>query len=186
MKTIQLQDVLENDRTRREVVVSMLEGRVFLYPTDTVYGLGCDASNPVAVKRIRTIKTTSHPFSVIAPSKEWIREKLRVTRPGYLRRLPGPYTLIFRMKEKAVCEQVSVRTLGIRIPRHPFTGVVQEAGIPFVTTSANMSGEVPVWSTQGVPSGIERNVEIAIHDDILNRPLSSVIDLTGKKPRILR
>jgi tRNA threonylcarbamoyl adenosine modification protein (Sua5/YciO/YrdC/YwlC family) len=186
MKTIELLDVLKNERTRREVIVAILEGRVFLYPTDTVYGLGCDASNPVAVRRIREIKTTGHPFSVIAPSKKWIRENLRVTRAGYLRRLPGPYTLIFRMKKNTVCEQVSMRTLGVRIPRHPFTGVVQEAGIPFVTTSANMSGETPVWSTHGVPSGIERNVEVAIHDDILNNPPSRVIDLSRKKPRILR
>jgi tRNA threonylcarbamoyl adenosine modification protein (Sua5/YciO/YrdC/YwlC family) len=186
MKTIQLPDVLSDERTRREVVVSVLEGRVFLYPTDTIYGLGCDASNPSAVRRIRAIKTTIHPFSVIPPSKEWIRENLRVTQPEYLRRLPGPYTLIFRMKERVVCEQVSVRTLGVRIPRHPFTRVVQESGTPFVTTSANISGEVPVWSTQGVPSGIERSVEIAVHDDILNNPPSRVIDLTGKRPRILR
>jgi tRNA threonylcarbamoyl adenosine modification protein (Sua5/YciO/YrdC/YwlC family) len=186
MKIIQLNDVLKNRRTEREVVVAILEGKVFLYPTDTVYGLGCDASNPDAVRRIRTIKTTGHPFSVIAPSMEWVRENLMVKSPGYLRRFPGPYTLIFRMKKNVVCEGVSRATLGIRIPKHSFTRIAQEAGVPFVTTSANMSGEKPVWSTQGVPSGIERNVDIAVHDDILNNPPSRVIDLTGKKPKILR
>lgn len=186
MKILQLSDVLRKGRVKREVIVSILEGKSFLYPTDTVYGLGCDASNPAAVKRIRIIKTTGHPFSVIAPSMEWIRANLEITRPEYLKKFPGPYTLIFRMKRKAVCEQVSSRTLGVRIPRHPFTAVIQESGVPFVTTSANMSGEIPVWSTQGVPSGIERNVDIAVHDDILNNPPSRVIDLTGRKPRVLR
>ena len=100
--------------------------------------------------------------------------------------LPGPYTLIFRTKGKPVSEMVSKRTLGVRIPDHPYTGIIQEAGVPFVTTSANMSGEVPVWSTLGIPNGIERNVDIAIHDDILNNPPSKVIDLTGRKPVFLR
>lgn len=186
MRIIQLRDALMDDKTRRGIRVSILEGRLFLYPTDTVYGLGCDASNPAAVKRIREIKNTIHPFSVIAPSKDWIRENLVVTRPEYLRRFPGPYTLIFRMRKEVVCDRVSARKLGVRIPRHPFTRIVQETGTPFVSTSANMSGEVPVWSTQGVPSGIERNVEIAVHDDILNGPPSRVIDLSGKRPVRLR
>jgi tRNA threonylcarbamoyl adenosine modification protein (Sua5/YciO/YrdC/YwlC family) len=186
MKIIQLRDVLKDSKIRREVEVAILEGRIFLYPTDTVYGIGCDASNPVAVKRIRTIKTSDHPFSVIAPSKAWIRENLIVTRPSYLKKLPGPYTLIFRMKKQAVCKEASVGTLGVRIPKHPFTKIIQQAGVPFVTTSANMSGETPVWSTGSVPDGIERHIDIAVHQDILNNPPSRVIDLTGKKPRVLR
>ncbi len=186
MKLIQLSDVLNDKRTRGSVVSAILEGRVLLYPTDTVYGLGCDASSPSAVGRIREIKTTGHPFSVIAPSKEWIMENLIVTRPDYLRKLPGPYTLIFRMKQGAVCRQVSTGTLGVRIPKHPFTEIVHEAGVPLVTTSANMSGEIPIWSMYGVPIGIERNVDIALHDDILNNPPSRMIDLTGKRPRNLR
>jgi tRNA threonylcarbamoyl adenosine modification protein (Sua5/YciO/YrdC/YwlC family) len=186
MKIIHMKDIIKDERLRREIIVGTVEGKVFLYPTDTLYGLGCDASNPDAVKRVRNIKTTGHPFSVIAPSKGWILKNCAVSKPRYLDMLPGPYTLIFRMKGKPVSEMVSKRTLGVRIPDHPYTKIIQEAGVPFVTTSANMSGEVPVWSTQGIPNGIERNVDIAVHDDILNNPPSKVIDLTGRKPRTLR
>jgi tRNA threonylcarbamoyl adenosine modification protein (Sua5/YciO/YrdC/YwlC family) len=186
MKVVPLPEILESRRRIREIVAAIIEGRVFLYPTDTIYGLGCDASNPRAVRRIRKIKFSRLPFSVIAPSREWIEDNLIVTRPGYLDRLPGHYTLIFRMKGAAVCGEAARGTLGVRIPDHPFTGVVQGAGVPFVTTSANMSGEAPVWSTYGVPAGIERSVDIAVHGGILNNPPSRVIDLTGRKPRILR
>jgi tRNA threonylcarbamoyl adenosine modification protein (Sua5/YciO/YrdC/YwlC family) len=186
MKILQLPDVLKDNKIRREIEVGILEGKIFLYPTDTVYGIGCDASNSSAVKRIRIIKTSDHPFSVIAPSKAWIKKNLIVTRPGYLKKLPGPYTLIFKMKNKVVCDEVAIRSLGVRIPRNPFTKIVQKTGIPFVTTSANMSGETPVWSTYGVPNGIERHIDIAVHHDILNNPPSKVIDLTSKKPRVLR
>ncbi len=186
MKIIKLQSVMNDERVKREVMVSTIEGKVFLYPTDTVYGLGCDASNPDAVRRIRNIKTTGHPFSVIAPSKGWIMKNCVVRNLRCLDMLPGPYTLIFRLKGKPVSELVSKGTLGVRIPRHPFTKIIQDTGLPFVTTSANMSGEVPVWSTQGIPNGIERNVDIAVHDDILNNPPSKVIDLTGRKSKTLR
>jgi tRNA threonylcarbamoyl adenosine modification protein (Sua5/YciO/YrdC/YwlC family) len=186
MKTIELRDIIGSPRMRREMVVGIIEGKVFLYPTDTLYGLGCDAMNHAAVKRIRIIKSSNHPFSVIAPSKGWILENLVVRHERYLDRLPGPYTLIFRARKSIVCRQVSGRTLGVRIPDHPLTEVIQESGQPFVSTSANMSGEIPVWSTAGVPSGIERNVDVAIHDDILRGPASTVIDLTGRSPKVLR
>lgn len=186
MKILHLPEVLKDNKIRREIEIAILEGKILLYPTDTVYGIGCDASNSASVKRIRIIKTSDHPFSVIAPSKDWIKENLEVNRPSYLKKLPGPYTLIFKMKKKVVCNEVSSGSLGVRIPRNPFTKIVQKTGIPFVTTSANMSGETPVWSTHSVPDGIERHIDIAIHQDILNNPPSRVIDLTGKKPRILR
>jgi tRNA threonylcarbamoyl adenosine modification protein (Sua5/YciO/YrdC/YwlC family) len=186
MKILDLPEILKSRRLRREIVVGVIEGKSFLYPTDTVYGIGCDATNHAAVKRIRVMKTTGHPFSVIAPSKGWIMENLRVKHPSYLDKFPGPYTLIFPTRKKIVSSIVAKGSLGVRIPDHPFTEVLQEAGLPFVTTSANMSGEIPVWSTQGVPSGIERNVDYAIHDDILNNPPSRVIDLRGSKPKTIR
>jgi tRNA threonylcarbamoyl adenosine modification protein (Sua5/YciO/YrdC/YwlC family) len=186
MKTVNLPDVLKSKKARREMIVGMIEGKVFLYPTDTIYGLGCDATNYAAVNRIRTIKTSIHPFSVIAPSKGWILENMVVKHPSYLDKLPGPYTFVFKMKRPIVSPRVSIRTLGIRIPEHPFVDLIQESSVPFVSTSANMSGEVPVWTTFGIPEGIERNVDFAVHDDILNKPPSQVIDLTGQRPRLLR
>ena len=139
-----------------------------------------------SVRRIRAIKTGKHPFSVIAPSKEWILENMKVSHPGYLRKIPGPYTLIMRMKRRAVCREVSVGTLGVRIPDHSFSDLVHEAGVPFVTTSANTSGETPLWNVHGIPEHIERLVDIVVDNDIIKGRPSKIIDLTGKRARVLR
>ena len=57
----------------------VLEGKVFVYPTDTIYGLGCDATNFKAVEKIRKLKEREeNPFSVVAPSKEWIKKIVKL------------------------------------------------------------------------------------------------------------
>ena len=58
MKTLQMSEIIKDNRLRRKVVLRIIEGGVFLYPTDTVYGLGCDATNTASVGRIRKIKTS--------------------------------------------------------------------------------------------------------------------------------
>ncbi len=186
MKIFQLPDVTNDTKTRFGIIKAIKDGKVFIYPTDTVYGLGCDASNTDAVRRIRSIKGSASPFSVIAPSKEWILDNLEVRYPEYLDRLPGPYTLIMKVRKKVVSPEVSMESLGVRIPEHPLTEVIQETGLPFVTTSANMSGETPVWSTHGIPAHIEKKVDIAVNGGILNKRPSTIFDLRGKRPRKIR
>jgi tRNA threonylcarbamoyl adenosine modification protein (Sua5/YciO/YrdC/YwlC family) len=187
MRLVQLDDLIGDAGARSGIVRSIRSGRVFIYPTDTVYGIGCDATTAGPVRRIREMKGSRSPFSVIAPSREWITRNLVVPNPRYLDRLPGPYTLILKVRKRgAVSEEVSGRTLGVRIPDHPFTGIVQEAGVPFVTTSANMSGESPVWTIQGIPEHMERSVDIAVDGGVINHPPSSVLDLTGPRARKIR
>lgn len=187
MRILQLPDVMWDQKTRLWVLKAIEQGKVFMYPTDTVYGLGCDATSSEAVKRIRDIKKTQGPFSVIAPSKEWILKNCMVRKPKDLDRLPGPYTLILRIRDRrSISREVATKTLGVRIPSHPVTEVIQSTGMPFVTTSANMSGEIPAWTTYGIPEHIARKVDVAIHDDILNNPPSTIIDLTGPRAKKIR
>lgn len=129
-----------------EIVSAIKQGKIFIYPTDTIYGLGCDATNEQAVEKIRAIKNRPDrmPFSVIAPSKSWILETCEVKNELLLEKLPGPYTLIFPLQEKSVpVHAVNHKddTLGVRIPHHWFTHLVEEAGVPFVTTSVNVTGD---------------------------------------------
>jgi len=187
MKLLHLKDVLENNGLRKGMVDAIKSGAVFIYPTDTVYGIGCDAGNNKSVERIRAIKQTKHPLSVIAPSKEWIKNNLNVSSPEYLKKLPGPYTLIFKKKTKTMLSAASPgNSLGVRVPKHPFTELVSAAGAPFVTTSANISGQPTIKSTEEIPKKILEQIDFVIDAGTLGGKPSTVIDLTEEKPVFLR
>lgn len=132
----------------KEVIEEITKGAVFIYPTDTIYGIGCDATNDKAVKRVRILKKrATNPFSVIAPSLDWIKENCTLTNnaKAWLLKLPGPYTLIINLKRKAVCPQTNMglKNLGIRIPDHWISDIAAKTGKPIVTTSVNLEGKPP-------------------------------------------
>jgi L-threonylcarbamoyladenylate synthase len=185
MKTLKLDDILKNKETRNEVIEQMRTGAVFVYPTDTVYGIGCNALISDSVKKIRKIKKTDHPFSVIAPSGKWILNNLVIEARKSLRVLPGPYTLIFRKKQPFFLRDVSpLPTLGVRVPAHPITRIVMEIGIPFVTTSANLSGKKPVRKASEAKK--LKGVNFIIDGGTLTNAPSIVIDLSGEEEKIIR
>lgn len=143
---------------------------IFVYPTDTIYGIGCNAENGVLIDKIRALKGRQDmPFSVIAPSKNWIREHCVVSEreEEWLAKLPGPYTLIFKVKtpEKLPLSLNGGRdTLGVRIPNHWISNVVAELGIPVVTTSANRSGGNVIRTIEDLPSDWKEEVSVAIDE----------------------
>jgi L-threonylcarbamoyladenylate synthase len=182
---IKLDVVLRSENIRKRLVEKIRNGKIFVYPTDTIYGLGCDATNEKAVKKLRNMKESNHPFSVIAPSKEWMYENLLVKHEDYLKKLPGPYTLVFLKKKKNFLNSVSESdSLGVRIPDHSLTEVIQQSKRPFITTSANLSGMKPITSIANIPEKIKADV-IVDAGEIRGKP-SKVVDLTGKTPMILR
>ena len=80
---------------KQSIIDSIINGAVFIYPTDTIYGIGCNAQNPNSVKKIRLLKgRAASPFSVIAPSLNWVMENCIVTKEAgeWLEKFPGPYT----------------------------------------------------------------------------------------------
>lgn len=172
-----------------EIVGKIREGALFIYPTDTIYGLGCNASDSAAVKRLRKLKRRSNkPLSVIAPSKSWIMRNFE-TKKAYVNRLPGPYTFILRSKDTELLPREVTKgmdTVGIRIPKHPFTRVIQKAKVPFITTSVNISGQQPVTDISKVPSEILNKVDYVIGDNTLDNVPSALIDLTGDIPKIIK
>ena len=97
---------MHNDLKRAVEVLK--DGGIILYPTDTIWGIGCDATNKEAVRKIRDIKKSEQPFSVIAPGKKWIMDNCVVHEHAneYLEKLPGPYTLIFKLKKTALRQRI--------------------------------------------------------------------------------
>lgn len=186
MIRLALEDVLNSKKLSDGITNAMKSGSVFIYPTDTVYGIGCNAEAGKSVARIRSMKGTDHPFSVIAPSLEWIKENLAMARAEYMKKLPGPYTLIFKKKSpeflSAAC---SGDSLGVRMPDHPFSRLVSDAGVPFVTTSANVSGQPAIRKLDDAPGQLSDAADFCIDGGTLAGRASTVIDLTGK-PRVIR
>ena len=170
---------------------NMKYGAVFIYPTDTLYGIGCDARNNALVQRVRRIKNSrDNPLSVIVPSKDWIYENLKVEKKHekWLDKLPGPYTLIF---EKKVLDCVSAdvnpfnNTLGVRIPKNWFAKVVETLDFPIITTSINLHSQDPFTSVKDIPDHIKTMVDLAIDDGIIKGKPSTLVDLTKSTENII-
>jgi len=163
-----------------DFVEDINNGAVFIYPTDTIYGLGCDATNEGAVKKIKELKyrDADKPMSVIAPSVDWIKEHCEVTDEMIEKYLPGPYTIIVKKKDAGFMKDVaSGDTLGVRIPDCEFTKLVEKAGVPFITTSVNFAGEPFAVKISDIDSKILDAAEIVIGvGELDGRPSTLIID----------
>ncbi len=117
--------------------------KIFIYPTDTIYGIGCNAEDEELVNKIREIKNRDNkPFSVIAPSMDWILENFETSLEEVEKYLPGKYTLILKKRNLGFMKWISENErIGVRIPDNEFTKILQSSGKPIVTTSVNISGE---------------------------------------------
>jgi len=173
-----------NEINKSKLVQEILAGAVFIYPTDTIYGIGCVATNSAAVKRIRELKQRdTKPFSVIVPSIDWIRENCEISEhaKSWLQKLPGPYTLIFPLKNPAAVSHetnMGMKTLGIRIPDHWISSLVESIGKPIVTTSVNIVGKPPCTTKTEFE---QFNVDFIIYEgDKAGKPSTIVDTVTGK------
>lgn len=168
----------------------ILGGAVFVHPTDTIYGLSCDATNDEAVKKIREIKSRfKRPFSVIAPSKEWIRENCEVTNEAeeWLKKLPGPYTLILKLKNRYAVSKdanMGMETVGVRIPAHWFTEIVEWLGVPVISTSANKMDDDYMTSLEDLNPEIKTKVDFIIYEGEKKGRPSTLVHLEGEEVKI--
>jgi L-threonylcarbamoyladenylate synthase len=168
------------------------DGAVFIHPTDTIYGIGCDATNKEAVKKIRDLKDRHEsPFSVIAPDKEWILKNCHINGHGkdWINKLPGPYTLILKLKNKdcvAANVNFNFETLGVRIPEHWIASAVEKHGKPVVTTSANKSGEDFMTSIDDLHESIKDRIDFIVYEEEKHGRPSTIVDLTKDKPVIIK
>lgn len=170
---------------KQSIIDAILNGAVLIHPTDTIYGIGCDAQNSNAVKKIRKLKArATNPFSVIAPSVEWIHENCVVAKESeeWLEKLPGPYTLILKLNNNCVAKEVNpgLKTLGIRIPNHWIRKIIAEAEVPFVTTSVNRASEEYMTSLEDLDPEIKGGVDFLLYEGKKEGKPSQIVDLTGK------
>jgi L-threonylcarbamoyladenylate synthase len=166
-------------------IIEMIKsGAIFIYPTDTVYGMGCNAENHEAVNRIKQLKgrDINKPLSIITPSKEWISDNLIADNNLIDKYLPGKYTLILKKKNPEFLSHVSpTDTIGIRIPNHEFAQLVAKANVPFITTSINLSGEKPASNLADIKPEILNQADIIINSGQLAGTPSAIILPNGEE-----
>ncbi len=181
--------ILKMDEVDSSVVEDIRNGRVFVYPTDTIYGIGCNALLDDAVKKVFCAKKRdeSCALSVIAPSFEWIGKYCDVDMDVVRKYLPGPYTLIVRKKDAGFLFKVcgGKGTLGVRIIEHPIMKHFEVAGVPFVTTSVNVSGDAPVCDVSKISDEIMRFVDVVIDYGVIEGRASTLIDLSEGDERVV-
>lgn len=178
-------------RTKKEEIVDkILDGEIFIYPTDTIYGIGCDATNSEAVKKVRDIKQRKEtPFSVIAPSPEWIKKNCIVTEEAekYMKELPGPITLILKLKNKnCIAKDVNpgLDSLGVRIPAHWIWGITEAADVPIVTTSVNRTDKPFMTDIEELDPEIKSNVSFALYEGPKEGRPSKIIHLESEEVKV--
>ncbi|RPH86829.1 MAG: threonylcarbamoyl-AMP synthase [Desulfobacteraceae bacterium] len=168
-------------------------GGVIAYPTDTIYGFGCDILNKKAIQRIYQIKQRdrSKPFSFICSDLKNISEYAQVTDYAYKtmkRLLPGPYTFILpgsKLVPKIM--QTKRKTVGIRVPKNNIClAIVEALGHPIISTSVGWSGREVLSDPQQIEETFGSQIELTIDGGILPNQPSSIISLLDDLPEVIR
>ncbi|MES2931685.1 MAG: L-threonylcarbamoyladenylate synthase [Patescibacteria group bacterium] len=195
MEILRLRETSIEDAARKAAHV-LKKGGLVLFPTDTLYGIAADATNPKAVALLRTLKgrEKKKPISVIVPDVASI-ERYAVTNDASRvlaeRFLPGALTLVLRAKNTIPEELLLNGAIGIRIPDDPFClALARTFGKPYTATSANKSGRETPASVREVlmQFGHEVNdIALAIDDgDRYGKKPSTVVTTVDGVPYVLR
>ena len=180
-------------RLTRKVVDVLKEGGVIGYPTDTVYGLGCDLFNPEAIKKIHRLKKTNgnKPLSFICSDLKDISRYAYVSNYAYKtmkRLLPGSYTFI--LKATKLVPKIALtrqKTVGIRIPDNKIClALVKELGNPIISTSVYKPDESLYNDPNEIEERFGRQLDLVIDGGVIVAEHSSIIDLSDDTPRVIR
>ncbi|MCD7963173.1 MAG: threonylcarbamoyl-AMP synthase [Rikenellaceae bacterium] len=174
-------DILENDG-------------VIIYPTDTVYALGCSLKSPKAIEKIKSIKGKKQTdMSIICPDISSISKYAKFDTPTFKllkQNFPGPFTFILKATNKIPDKFLEKRkNIGIRMPENEIVlSIVQTLDYPLVTTSVKDDDQIIEYTTD--PELIEEkyssSVDIIVDGGYGNNEPSTIVDCTGDEPEIIR
>ena len=169
------------------------DGRVIVYPTETVYGLGCLPSDPDAAKRICELKgRADKPLPLICSSTEAARRIVDMTPAAEKLAStfwPGPLTIVLPAKVKySTWVTHGAKTLGVRVTSHHVASMLAKlSGGVIVSTSANKSGEESCKTAEEVEKVFGSKVDLILDDGpSLGNQSSTVLEMSGEDPWILR
>lgn len=185
-----------NDPTAVRRAADIIQsGGVIVYPTETLYGIGANALDSRAAKRVREVKKRGDgkPILVIVSGVLMVPDLVRevsveasILMTAFW---PGPLTLVFRALA-TIPDEVTQGTgsVGIRVPSHEFClSLVRECGFPVTSTSANISGKDPPRTVADLRKALKKGVDLFVDGGTLPSSLpSTVVDVTSFPPRLVR
>ncbi|MCU0567420.1 MAG: L-threonylcarbamoyladenylate synthase [Oculatellaceae cyanobacterium Prado106] len=184
-------------RSVEQIRDALRSGAVMLYPTDTVYAIGCDLNAKSAVERVRQIKQLSNdkPLTFLCSSLSNISEYAQVSDPAYRlikHLIPGPYTFLLpatKLVPRLVMNPKR-RTTGIRVPDHAICqALLKSLGNPIISTSATTAAhaEDTALSPAELFDELDKFVDLIIDDDSsVGYQVSTILDLTEEEPQLVR
>ncbi|MRH99592.1 threonylcarbamoyl-AMP synthase [Kriegella sp. EG-1] len=185
-----------NPKEIRRVVEVLQKGGIVIYPTDTVYGMGCDITNNRALERLARIKGVklakanwSFVCSDLSNLSDYVRQIDTSTFKILKRSLPGPYTFILPGNNNLPKAFKKKKTVGIRVPNNSIILTLVEAlGNPIVSTSIYDEDELLEYTTDPelIHEKWDKLVDVVIDGGYGDNVASTVIDLSGYEPEIIR
>lgn len=185
-----------NPKEIKRVVEALRDGALIIYPTDTIYGLGCDITNTAALEKIaqiRGVKLEKANFSFICENlsnlSDYVRQIDTQTFRILKRNLPGPYTFVLPGNNNLPAVFRKKKTVGIRIPDNNICrALVAGLGNPIISTSIRDDDEVLEYTTDPelILEKWNNLVDIVIDGGYGDNIPSTVIDLTTPEPEVIR
>ncbi|WP_027375798.1 L-threonylcarbamoyladenylate synthase [Kaistella palustris] len=179
-----------------EVVKTLNNGGLIIYPSDTVYALGCNIFDIRAMEKLALIKKTklekAH-FSIICNDLSNLSNFTRAIDTSVFRflksNIPGPFTFVLEANKNLPLAYKGKRTVGIRVPDHVVPQlIVEKLGHPIASTSIKDEDEVIEYSTDPelIAEKYDHLVDIVIDSGYGDNVASTIVDLTSGEPEILR
>lgn len=180
-------------RHLRKAASALEAGGLVVYATDTLYGLGCDIFNKKGMERALAMKgqTKFHNLSFLCGDLTDIARYAHVSTPAYKimkRCLPGAYTFILTAtREVPKLALTRQKTVGIRVPAHPVAlGLLREFGRPITSTSVTTPDGTILSDPEEIEKKLGHTIDLILDSGMIGGEPSTVVDLTGDEPRILR
>lgn len=193
MVRLEINPVNPHERYIRRAVQILGDGGLVIYPTDTVYGLGCNLFNKRAVEKIYQLKGSKKKklLSFICPDLKDIAKYAHVSTPAYkiMRHLtPGPYTFLLeatRLVPKILLEKKS--TVGIRVPDNVISlTLLQEFGNPIISTSATLAENPYLNDPDEIAETFAHIADLFLDSGFGGTEPSTILDLSGAEPELIR
>ena len=179
-----------------EVIKTLNNGGIIIYPSDTVYALGCNIFDIRAMEKlaqIKKIKLEKAQFSIICNDLSHLSSFTRAIDTPAFRflksKIPGPYTFILEANKSLPLAYKGNKTVGIRVPDHPIPQlIVEKLGHPIASTSIKDDDEVIEYSTDPelIAEKYDHLVDIVIDSGYGDNVASTIVDLTSGEPEIIR